>query len=96
MDSKVRVLRGWDSRAVTRVRRVEDWIAGQDEGSRRSRSRFMYISRAKREREGGWIKRMPWRRSRVEIRRRSFWPLEALERRRSRQVVRRSATVNGG
>jgi hypothetical protein len=36
-DSKVRVLRGWEIRAVTRVRRVADWMAGQLTGSRRSR-----------------------------------------------------------
>ena len=36
---------------------------------------------------------MPWRRSRVETRRRSFWPLEARESRRSRVVVKRIATV---
>ena len=35
--SKVRVLEGLERRAVTRVRRVEDWMAGQKEGSRRSR-----------------------------------------------------------
>lgn len=36
-DSKVRVLRGWERSVVTRVRRVADWMAGQEEGSRRSR-----------------------------------------------------------
>lgn len=35
--SKVRVLRGVSIRAVTRVTTVEDWIAGQKSGSRRSR-----------------------------------------------------------
>ena len=35
--SNVRVLNGLSSRAVTSVRRVEDWMAGQEEGSRRSR-----------------------------------------------------------
>lgn len=35
--SKVRVLEGWERRVVTRVRRVVDWMAGQLEGSRRSR-----------------------------------------------------------
>lgn len=34
----------------------------------------MYISREKREREGGCMRRIPWRRSRVETIRRSFWP----------------------
>ena len=53
----------------------------------------MWISRAKRVREGGWMSRMPWRRSRVETRRRSFCPLEALLRSRSRVVVRRIATA---
>lgn len=38
---------------------------------------------------------MPWRRERVETRRRSFWPLLALERRRSRVVVSLIATVDG-
>ena len=36
-DSKVRVFRGWERRAVTRVRRVEDWTGGVERGSRRSR-----------------------------------------------------------
>jgi len=35
--SKVRVLEGLEMRAATRVRSVEHWIAGQLEGSRRSR-----------------------------------------------------------
>lgn len=37
MASKVRVLAGVERRAVTRTRRVWDWIAGQFVGSRRSR-----------------------------------------------------------
>lgn len=90
--SKVRVLAGLSRRAVTRVRRVEDWMAGQLAGSRRSRRRFMYISRAKREREGGWRRRVPWIRSRVEMMRRSFVPLLPRPRRCSRQDIRRIAT----
>lgn len=35
---------------------------------------FMYISRAKRERDGGWRRRIPWIRSRLDTIRRSFWP----------------------
>ena len=35
--SKVRVLRGVERRAATRVCSVEEWIAGQSVGSRRSR-----------------------------------------------------------
>ena len=35
--SKVRVLSGCERRVVTRVRSVEDWMAGQFRGSRRSR-----------------------------------------------------------
>lgn len=36
-DSKVRVLAGRSRRLATRVRTVEDWMAGHEEGSRRSR-----------------------------------------------------------
>ena len=36
-DSNVRVFLGALRSADTRVRRVEDWIAGQEVGSRRSR-----------------------------------------------------------
>jgi hypothetical protein len=39
--SKVRVLIGVSIRAVTSVRRVADWIAGQLKGSRRSRRSYM-------------------------------------------------------
>ena len=39
--SKVRVLRGRSRRATTRVRRVADWMAGQLEGSRRSRRSWL-------------------------------------------------------
>ncbi len=38
--SNTRVLWGVERRAQTRVRRVEDWIAGQFEGSRRSRRSY--------------------------------------------------------
>ena len=34
------------------------------------------MSREKRERDGGWRRRMPWIRSSVDIMRRSFWPSE--------------------
>lgn len=36
-DSNVRVLAGRSRRLATRVRMVEDWIAGHEDGSRRSR-----------------------------------------------------------
>lgn len=43
-DSKVRVLPGWPRRADTRASRVEDWIAGQFVGSRRSSKSFDHVN----------------------------------------------------
>lgn len=42
--SKVRVFAGAERRAQTRVRSVEDWMAGQLEGSRRSRRSYIIVS----------------------------------------------------
>lgn len=42
--SNVRVFRGVSMRAVTRVRRVADWIAGQLTGSRRSKRSFEVVN----------------------------------------------------
>ncbi len=44
--SKVRVLRGLSRRVTTRVRRVEDWMAGQLEGSRRSRRSWRLVGQS--------------------------------------------------
>lgn len=89
MESKRRALVGLLRSAEERTARAAAWICGDDVGSRRSRRRFIAVSVAKRERDGGWRSRMPW--SSVSVLRRSEvvivlfgWP-----RRRSRVVMRR-------
>ena len=53
----------------------------------------MYVSWLNVVREGGWSNRAPWRRSRDERIRRSFWGELGWPRRRSRVDIRRDATV---
>jgi hypothetical protein len=66
--SKTRAFAGLASNAVLSTKSVALWMEGEERGSRRSRRRFMLEMLAKREREGGWRRRIPWRRVRVERR----------------------------